>query len=88
MTNANPERVKAATDALEAVRGDWMSRQGVVSVEVARRWSDGVPTGEVGIRVTVEKILPSDEVPEGELFPDELESIPVDIVEGTAPVPE
>lgn len=84
----NPEQVKAASDALDAVRSDWMSRQGVISVEVARRWIDGVPTDKVGIRVTVEKILPLEEVPEGEVFPKELESTPVDIVEGSIPALE
>ena len=62
-----------------------MARRGVVSVEVARRWRDGAPTDEVGIRVTVERVLPPDEVPEGELFPSSLEGFPVDVVEGRPP---
>ena len=65
-----------------------MARKGVVSVEVARRWIDGVPTDEVGIRVTVKAILPEEEVPEGELFPETLEGVPVDLVTGANPVPE
>lgn len=85
---ADPEHVKTATEALDAVRRDWMSRHGVISVEVARRWIDGVPTDQVGIRVTVEKLLPPDQVPEGEAFPEDLQGVPVDLVEGAAPVPE
>ena len=85
---ADSEHVKTATEALDAVRGEWMSRQGVISVDVARRWIEGVPTDEVGIRVTVAKVLPPENVPEGEVFPEELKGVPVDLVEGTNPVPE
>lgn len=88
MKMPDPEHVKTATEALNAVRTDWMSRRGVISVEVARRWINGVPTDQVGIRVTVEKILPPNEVPDAELFPETLEDVPVDLVEGTAPVLE
>ena len=84
----DPERVKTATEALDAVRSEWMSRQGVISVEVARRWIDGVPTDEVGIRVTVAKVLPPESIPTGEVFPEDLQGVPVDLVEGTNPVPE
>lgn len=79
----------ASTSAAEAVLGrvvdEWVARRGVVSVEVARRWQDDAPTDEIGIRITVERLLPADQVPEGELFPSSLEGIPVDIVEGRAP---
>ena len=85
---ADPEHVKTATEALDAVRGEWMSRQGVISVEVARRWIDGAPTSEVGVRVTVEKKLAPEDVPSGEMFPETLGDVPVDVVEGTRPVPE
>ena len=85
---ADPEHVKTATETLDDVRRDWMSRQGVISIEVARRWIDGVPTDQVGIRVTVEKLLPSEQVPAGEVFPEDLQGVPVDLVEGAPPVPE
>lgn len=85
---ADPDHVKAATEALDAVRRDWMSRQGVISVEVARRWIEGVPTDQVGIRITVEKKLPLERVPTGEAFPKDLQGVPVDLVEGAPPVPE
>jgi hypothetical protein len=62
-----------------------MARPGVVSVEVARRWRDDAPTDDIGIRVTVERVLPADEVPDGELFPSSLEGFPVDVVEGRPP---
>ena len=80
-----PDDAAAATATLERVADEWLGRRGVVSVEVARRWRNGRPTDEVGIRVTVEQVLPADEVPEGELFPNDVDGVPVDIVEGRAP---
>lgn len=88
MTNPDPDLTRAAQTALANVIDDWYARRGVVSVEIARRWRGGVPTDEVGIRVTVEQLLAPAEVPEGELFPGELDGVPVDIVEGRAPVIE
>lgn len=85
MTGPDPDLVSKAQDALAKVSADWISRSGVVAVEVARRWRDETPTNEVGIRVTVEQKLPPAEVPEGELFPSALEGIPVDVVEGHPP---
>lgn len=88
MTNPDPEATEAAITALDTVVDEWMRRRGVVSVEVARRWRGQQPTDEVGIRVTVERILPEDEVPDGELFPGDVDGVPVDIAEGRPPAPE
>jgi hypothetical protein len=83
-----PVSQQRAQEVLDSVAADWLARRGVISVEVARRWVQGAATDEVGIRVTVERLLPEDEVPEGELFPDSLEGVPVDLREGHAPRPE
>lgn len=88
MTNPDPDQTSAAQTALATVIDEWMSRRGVVSIEVARRWCGGTPTDEVGIRVTVERLLPPEHVPEGELFPRTLDDVPVDIAEGVAPALE
>ena len=85
MTDPNPDPTTVAQAALESVRDEWRARHGVVALEVARRWRDGQPTDEVGIRVTVEQLLPAAEVREGELFPGTLHDVPVDIVEGKPP---
>ena len=85
MSEPDPTLVDKAQDALTKVSADWITRSGVIAVEVARRWRDGAPTNDVGIRVIVEEKLPPDEVPEGELFPSSLEGIPVDVVEGQPP---
>ena len=54
MANLDPENVRKAQNALDKVARVWSSLPGVISVEVARRWKDGAPRDELGIRVTVE----------------------------------
>ena len=91
MPDPDPDLTSAterAAAALRRVVDEWMRRTGVISAEVARRRDDGEPTDQVGIRVTVERKLPRDQVPEGELFPHQLDGIPVDVVEGSRPVPQ
>ena len=85
MTDSDRDQTRKAQEAVAKVAGDWMSRPGVVAVEVARRWQHGAPTDEVGIRVTVERKRPRSEVPSSELFPRSLDGIPVDVVEGRPP---
>jgi hypothetical protein len=80
-----PVDQQRAQEVLDSVAADWLARQGVISVEVARRWANGAATDEVGIRVTLERLLPEDEVPEGQLFPDSVEGVPVDLREGDPP---
>ena len=84
----DPERFERAERALERVRDEWLARRGVVAVEVGRRRRDGQPTDEVCIRVTVQEILPPDDVPDGELFPRFLGDVHVDVVEGAPPAPQ
>ena len=88
MTGPDRDQTRRAEETLAKVARDWMSRPGVVAVEVARRWQDGAPTDAVGIRVTVARKRPVSEVPERELFPRALDGIPVDVVEGRPPHPE
>lgn len=85
MTPPDPDMTESTQAVLATVRDEWMRRSGVVSIEVARRRHNGVPTDEVGIRVTVERLLPREQVPDGELFPDEVDGVPVDLVEGRRP---
>jgi hypothetical protein len=88
MTSPDPDATIKAQQALATVAEAWMARPGVISVEVARRWQDGVPTDEVGIRVTVRRKKPRGEVPTSELFPSSLHGVPVDVVEGEPPSPQ
>ena len=82
MPGPDQDRARQAQEALARIAEDWIARAGVVAVEVARRREDGIPTDEIAIRVTV------DAPPESGAFPETLDGIPVDIVEGRAPGPE
>ncbi len=81
----DPDEVAHAERALGEVIDEWMARRGVLSVEVARRWRNGEPTSEVGIRIVVEEKLPRDQVPPGELFPRRLAGFAVDVEQGKSP---
>lgn len=88
MPGPDPEQTRRAQAALARVAEAWVTRPGVVAVEVARRWRDGAPTDDVGIRVTVARKRPPAEVPAGDLFPATVDGVPVDVVEGRPPQPE
>jgi hypothetical protein len=85
MTGPDPDQTRKAQRALAKIADQWMARPGVVSVEVSRRWRDGAPTDEVGIRVTVDRTVPRGEAPSSDEFPSSLDGIPVDVVEGRPP---
>ena len=83
MPSVDPERMRLAEAALAKVAGQWMSRSGVIAVEVARRWKGGAPTDEVGVRVTVARGSAR-----AKSFPETVDGVPVDVVEGSPPRPE
>ncbi len=85
MANLDPENVRKAQNALDKVARVWSSLPGVISVEVARRWKDGAPRDELGIRVTVEDPAFARDEAGNQIFPQDLEGTPVDIVKGGRP---
>jgi hypothetical protein len=84
----DPCTVAAARAALDGVVDDWMSRPGVVSVEVARRRTGDLTTatddqpGAVVIRVTVHPDAPTPDLP------DEIDGVPVEVIGGMPYAPE
>lgn len=84
----DPRTVAAAQAALDVVAEAWMSRPGVVSVEVARRRAGGLSDGTddgtpgVAIRVTVHPDAP---IPD---LPSDLDGIPVEVIGGMPYEPE
>jgi endonuclease G len=81
MTIFTPEEMEHATAVLNSVRDAWLVREGVTAVDLGFKWSQGVMTGQLSIRVHVAQKRPLADLPEAELFPDELEGIPVDVIE-------
>lgn len=64
---------------LDKVRADWLRRPGVSGVDV------GLGRGSRGlaIRVYVERKLPPQSIPPGEVFPEHLGRFPVEVIEAT-----
>lgn len=88
MTNLDPETVRRAQTALEKVASTWTAFPGIISVEVARRWKNGAPSDEIGIRVTVKDAASARDETGQSIFPQDLEGTPVDIVAGGQPALE
>ncbi len=59
----------------------FMAVPGVTGVGIGGRLRDGRPTGEVVIKVFVERKRPAAEVPPGQLLPPQFEGVGVDVSE-------
>ncbi len=81
MTTFSPEQMEQATAALNSVREEWLARDGVTAVDLGFKWSAGMMTGKLSIRVHLAKKLPESELSEDELFPEAVQGIPVDVIE-------
>ncbi|MCP4416230.1 MAG: hypothetical protein GY805_06390, partial [Chloroflexi bacterium] len=81
MTTFSPEEMEHATAVLNSVRDGWLARDGVTAVDLGFKWSHGLMTGELSIRVHVAQKLPLAELSEANVFPTELEGIAVDVIE-------
>ncbi|WP_420641167.1 hypothetical protein [Candidatus Leptofilum sp.] len=81
MTTFSPEQMAQATAVLNSVREDWLAREGVTAVDLGFKWSQGLMTGRLSIRVHVSQKRPEADLTEAELFPEEIEGIPVDVIQ-------
>jgi endonuclease G len=81
MTTFSPEQMQQATAVLNSVREEWLARDGVTAVDLGFKWSEGMMTGKLSLRVHVAKKVPVSELSEAELFPEEVQGIPVDVIE-------
>lgn len=70
-----------AAEVKERYESELLAKENVVGVGVGIRKRQGVYTGEVALIVMVRRKLPRAEVPEGDLLPEEIEGIPVDVQE-------
>jgi hypothetical protein len=59
----------------------------VTAIGMGGRERDGRPTGEIVIKVFVNRKKPPHEVPPGEMIPSQFEDVPTDVVAMTPPVP-
>jgi hypothetical protein len=79
----NPEDMLHAQQVLASVQESWLQRPGVTAVDLGFKWSHGRMTDELAIRVHVKEKKPLAELSEEELFPEEVDGIPVDVIEAT-----
>jgi endonuclease G len=79
----NPDELDKAEAVLESVRDDWLARDGVTAVDLGFKWTAGRMSDQLAIRVHVVKKKAKVELTGGQLFPKEIQGIPVDIIEAT-----
>ena len=77
------EDMDKAQTVLAAVQADWLQRDGVTAVDLGFKWSDGQMTDQLAIRVHVAQKKAPEVLTEADLFPKDLEGIPVDVIEAT-----
>jgi hypothetical protein len=77
------ERIAEAEAELRKVRDDWLGRPGVTAVDVGFRYRDGRRTDEIAVRVHVRSREAVERLPAAQHFPEQLGSVPVDIIEAT-----
>lgn len=88
MSTVSQEEMNKAEAALAKVRNEWLQREGVTAVDLGFKWSKGEMTGQVSIRVHVEKKKAEEELTETDLFPKEVDGVPVDVLEATYGIQE
>ncbi|RMG93300.1 MAG: hypothetical protein D6706_15495, partial [Chloroflexi bacterium] len=83
MHTFSAEEMAHAQAVLNSVRSLWLQRPGVTAIDLGFKWSKGEMTGKLAIRVHVERKRPLEELDEDERFPEEIDGVPVDVIEAT-----
>ena len=83
MSGISPEEMAKAEQILESVRDEWLAREGVTAVDLGFKWSGGEMTGSLSLRIHVAKKKDVSELTDAELFPEEIDGLPVDVIEAT-----
>lgn len=80
MASIDPEALARAERVLELVRDEWLRRPGVTAVDLGFKWSGGEMTDVVSLRVHVARKRDEADLSEAELFPGEVDGVPVDVI--------
>ncbi|NKQ37005.1 MAG: hypothetical protein HF973_15505 [Chloroflexi bacterium] len=83
MTDFSQDEMAHAEAVLAQVQEDWLQREGVTAVDLGYKWSKGEMTGQLAIRVHLAHKKPLEELSESDLFPREVDGVPVDVIEAT-----
>lgn len=80
ITQAEMDKAQAV---LALVQSDWLEREGVTAVDLGFKWSHGHMTDQLAIRVHVEQKKAPHELAPSDLFPKEVDGVPIDVIEAT-----
>ncbi len=67
----------------ERVKDAWLARESVTGMDIGFKMVAGQQTPQLAIRVYVREKLPPEQIPPREGIPQEVDGIPVDVLEGT-----
>jgi endonuclease G len=87
MEKITPAEMARAERVLDRVLDDWLLRPGVTAVDLGYEWAKGEMTGRLAIRVHVAKKKPAIELDDAEIFPREVDGIPVDVLQASYGLP-
>lgn len=76
-----PTRSQVDKARLEAEKR-FSGRDYVTGVDVGYKWTDGKPTTERCVRVHVREKLPTSALEAAEIFPEEIDGVPLDVIQG------
>jgi endonuclease G len=80
VASIDPEVLARAEKVLELVRDEWLRRPGVTAVDLGFKWSKGEMTDVVSLRVHVARKRDTADLSEAELFPREIDGVPIDVI--------
>lgn len=79
----SPEEIAQAEAALEQVKESWLKRENVTAVDLGFKWSEGGMTSQLAIRVHITRKKPLADLSDDEIFPTEIDGVPIDVLEST-----
>lgn len=79
-----PSRVSRATAALEANWPLWLERPGVNWLDIGPKQIGGEWVGELAVRLFVEEKLPIPDLATDEVFPEDLQGVPTDVIQSSS----
>jgi hypothetical protein len=82
MARKSEQAVGQYREALNALYRRYRHRANATGFDIGYRWTEGKPTKDICVRIHVTAKIPEEELSERELFPEEIENVPVDVMTG------
>ncbi len=74
--------------AMQEARKRFGHRDNLTGIDIGYRWTEGKPTKTLAVRLHVKRKLPESELESSLVFPEELDGVPLDVIEGDYRLPE